>query len=425
MLMLLKKFLGAIAVGVFTLGAATAYAGAAADATCKDAKAKGTGKYVLGTAKAFGKNIKVTNTAKLSQDLSKAHSKMTKAFTKAEFAGSGASKNCDTIEDVDDIEAKGDALVADVLDELEGAPFCASTLTFTTGLPGGSCGRINNDSAGTGTDLTPYGAGSAQLDCGTLYIGGGAAAQPPSPSPDGASNVLNVDDCSVPSSLPLSATTSVETGSNETCTSPGCKFGPPLPIPNAGSPAASTCVYNEIAASPPVSGTLNSVSGASTQTIPLTVIVKLHGDLEPAPGIQPCPRCTGGTCDSGSNSGGACSTTTSLMTSHDCPTTVLTLAPFNVDLTPLTTGTATLSSGTGVFCPGPPVQRTAGCFGNPTCEYVEANGSPGAGGNTGAPVAATLASSFCIAKSSAFLINTVADLPGPGAVTLKGTANLD
>jgi hypothetical protein len=36
----------------------------------------------------------------------------------------------------------------------------------------------------------------------------------------------------------------------------------------------------------------------------------------------------------------------------------------------------------------------------------------------------TLASTFCIAKSSSVLINSVADLPGPGAVTLKGTADL-
>jgi hypothetical protein len=42
----------------------------------------------------------------------------------------------------------------------------------------------------------------------------------------------------------------------------------------------------------------------------------------------------------------------------------------------------------------------------------------------GAALASTLASSFCIAKSSSALINGVADLPGPGAVTLKGTASL-
>jgi hypothetical protein len=423
--MLLKKLLGAIAVGVFTLGASAAYAGVPPDATCKDVKGKEAGKYVLNTAKAFGANIKVANTTKLGSDLSKAHSKITKGFTKAEFTGTGSAKGCDTIEDVDDIEAKGDALVADVLDELAGAPFCATTLTFTTGLPAGTCGRINNDSAGTGTDLTPYGAGGPVLTCGTLYIGGGAAAQPPSPTPDGAESNFNVTDCSIPTALPLAPTTSVETGDNATCTSPGCFFGPPLPIPNSGSPGASTCVINTVAASPAAGGTLNSVTGASTQTLPLTVTVRVTGDLQGDPGIQPCPTCTGTTCDSGSNSGGSCSTTTSLLTSHDCPVTNVTLAPFNVDLSPLTTGQVIDAAPTGIFCPGPPVQRTAGCLGAGTCEYIEENGVPGPGGDTGTPVPATLASVFCIAKSSSVLINSVADLPGPGAVTLKGTANLD
>jgi hypothetical protein len=118
------------------------------------------------------------------------------------------------------------------------------------------------------------------------------------------------------------------------------------------------------------------------------------------------------------------------MTSHDCPVATLTLAPFNVDLSPLTTGTSSDSAAGGVFCAGPPVQRTAGCFGNPTtlstttCRYIETNGVPAGDLTVGPALASTLASSFCIAKSSSALINGVADLPGPGAVTLKGTANL-
>jgi hypothetical protein len=289
------------------------------------------------------------------------------------------------------------------------------------------CGRINDDAAGTGTNLTPYGGTAAQLDCGTLYIGGGASAQPPSPTPDGATTIINVADCSVSSAYTLAAATSTETGSNRTCSAPGCLFGPPLPIPNNGSPAASTCIVNRIAAGPPVSGTLNATTGTATQTLPLTVTVQVTGDLQPTDsGIQPCPTCTGGTCDSGSNSGGACTTTTSLLTSHDCPVTNVTLAPFNVDLSPLTTGTTTLSNATGVFCPGPPAQRTAGCLGtgNGTCKYIEENGVPAGNLTGGTAQASTLASTFCIAKSSSVLINSVADLPGPGAVTLRGSTQL-
>jgi len=108
-----KRLLGAIAVGVFALSAAAAYAGVPADATCKDKKAKESGKYVLNVAKAFGANIKVTNTSKLSGDLSKARSKITKGFSKAEDPG-----GCATNGDADDIEAKVDAFVQDVTDEL-------------------------------------------------------------------------------------------------------------------------------------------------------------------------------------------------------------------------------------------------------------------------------------------------------------------
>lgn len=423
--MLCKRLLGAIAVGAFALSAAVSYAGVPPDAVCKDKKGKESGKYVLNTAKAFGANIKVANTTKLAADLSKAHSKITKGFTKAEFNASGTSLGCDTLEDVDDIEAKGDALVADVLDELAGAPACP-VLTFVTGLPSGPCGRINDAPGGGGTDLTPYGASADELQCGTLYIGGGGSSQPPSPTPDGALNTLKVTNCAATTAYTLGATTSVETGNNSTCSAPGCNFGPPLPIPNAGSPGASTCVNNIIAASPAVSGVMNAVTGTSTQTLPLTVVVRVTGDLQTDPGIQPCPTCTGGTCDSGSNNGGACVTTTSLLTSHDCPVTNVTLAPFNVDLSPLTTGTVTASVGGGVFCPGPPVQRTAGCFGTgaATCEYIEENGVPAGDLTAGPALPSTLASVFCIAKSSSVLINSVADLPGPGAVSLKGTANL-
>jgi hypothetical protein len=306
-------------------------------------------------------------------------------------------------------------------------PLECGTLQFVTDAPGGVCGRINDNAAGTGTDLTPYGATAAQLDCGTLYIGGGGSAQPPSPTPDGATTIFNVSECSDSSAFTLAAATSTDTGSNRNCSAPGCLFGPPLPIPNGGSPAASTCIVNAIAASPPAGGTLDADTGNATQTLPLVVTVQVTGDLQPDAGIQPCPTCTGGTCDSGSNSGGACTTTTSLLTSHDCPVSNTTLAPFNVDLTPLTTGQTTLSSATGVFCAGPPVQRTAGCFGTGTgtCKYIEENGVPASGDITaGTPLDSTLASTFCIAKSSSVLINSVADLPGPGAVTLKGQTQL-
>jgi hypothetical protein len=300
-----------------------------------------------------------------------------------------------------------------------------STLEFTTVPPGGTCGRINDDSAGTGTDLNPYPpSGPATLECGTLYIGGGASVQPPSPTPDGATTIFGVS-CGDPTALTLTATTSIDTGSNQSCTSPGCFFGPPLPIPNNGSTAVSTCVINAIAASPPATGTINAVTGDSVTTLPLTVGVFLNGDLEgDVAGIQPCPRCVAGACTRGPNSGMACSTTTSLLTSHDCPNPGLSLPSFGVDLSPLATGSATGTGAGGDFCGFPTSQRSLGALGQPEVEYIETTGVAAGDMTNGALLDATQASVFCIPSSGAPIVDTVADLPGPGAVTLKGQTRL-
>jgi len=109
---MIKRIALALGLGVFLMGTA-AYAGVPPDAICKDKKAKETGKKVLGKLKAFGKNQKAPNVSKLNSDLSKANSKFTKGFSKAEDPG-----GCATNGDADDIEAKVDAFVQDVTDEL-------------------------------------------------------------------------------------------------------------------------------------------------------------------------------------------------------------------------------------------------------------------------------------------------------------------
>jgi len=95
------------------LVAGTVQAGVAPDALCKEKKAKAAGKKAADLMKAFGKNIKKTDTAKLAEDVSKAQSKFTKAFTKAEGAG-----GCDTNGDAAAIEAKVDAAVSDLVADL-------------------------------------------------------------------------------------------------------------------------------------------------------------------------------------------------------------------------------------------------------------------------------------------------------------------
>jgi hypothetical protein len=408
--MLLRRTpLTVVGLAVCLLGS-RAHASVDPAAICKDKKLTAAARHTRSLSRAFGRNLKIPNSAKLAIDVSKASSRLTKDFLAAESAAS-----CLTMGDAAAIDAKSDALVADVLDELS-PPDCPDFFVFTTGAPGGTCGRINDDSAGTGTDLTPYGAASASLECGALYCGGGVSATPGGQIPDGATTVFNVGDCSVSTAYVLAAATSTDTGSNLNCTAPACKFGPPLPMPNTAVTATSTCVVSAIAASPAANGTLNAITGAGTLTLPLTVSVQVTGDMEAAPGLQPCPTCTGGTCNSGSNSGGTCATTTSLLTSHDCPASNTPLPPFAVDLSPLTTGTSTMSA----------AQRTAGCFGtgDGTCKYIEENGVPAGNLTVGPALASTLASTFCIAKTDSALLNTTVDLPGPGAISLKGSADL-
>jgi len=110
---MIKKVVMALGLGVFLAAGTVAYAGVAPDATCKDKKLKEMGKNSLNLLKAFGKNGKTPNTTALNSDISKAQSKITKGFTKAEDAG-----GCDTVGDVGAIESKDEAFVQDVLDEL-------------------------------------------------------------------------------------------------------------------------------------------------------------------------------------------------------------------------------------------------------------------------------------------------------------------
>jgi hypothetical protein len=87
-------------------------------AVCKDKKGKAVGTYALGVLKAFGRNRKVPNTAALAQDLSKVQARITKGFTRAEFSAYFGNLGCETTGDVGAMEAKTNAFVADVLDEI-------------------------------------------------------------------------------------------------------------------------------------------------------------------------------------------------------------------------------------------------------------------------------------------------------------------
>src|SRR5438132_7969678 len=170
-------------------------------------------------------------------------------------------------------------------------------LNFSTITGAGYCGTVQN-SLGTVTK---------QLLCGGLYTGGGSNSVPlPYAGPDMGSSLTGVSACnSGTNTLTLTNLTSAATGSNRNCTSVGCLFGPPLPIPNPGSTPTSVCVINTVTAN--ATGTANCSTGVSSLNLPLNSEIFLDGDLLPArPGIQVCPLCLGNACVGGSNNGANC-----------------------------------------------------------------------------------------------------------------------
>ena len=195
--------------------------------------------------------------------------------------------------------------------------------------------------------------------------------------------------------------------------------------------------------------------------------------------IQPCPICntTTGKCNGGVNDGLPCTPADSpslgaaYPTSHDCPVDPPECeanAPGckNIGSLPigfrLTTGTTTVSAANltdqpGVFCgfcrdpdlfefEKPAVEcksnadcapqgrfkscqqgqiMAAGAFGKTQARSISMTGmAAGPISTGGAPQASTLVSIFCIPPTFNVPIDNVADLPGPGAVSLPGIAQL-
>ncbi len=103
-----------IALGVVVVVGSSAHGVVDPVAMCKQKKGKATGKKATDLLKAFGKNMRRPDSARLNVDVSKARSKFTKAFTKAE------SGTCQTTGDVGTIETKVDAFVAEIRDDLSG-----------------------------------------------------------------------------------------------------------------------------------------------------------------------------------------------------------------------------------------------------------------------------------------------------------------
>jgi uncharacterized membrane protein len=274
---------------------------------------------------------------------------------------------------------------------------------FTTGLAGGICGEARAGGAA--------GAILKNLTCGGLNIGGGAATVPEGPTPAGALTRFSLTGCNgLVSSCTVGPTPN--NGSND-CSDVGCPFGPPLSIANGG---LSTCVLNSFSA--PAAGSLDTSTGAFSGAVPLSSAVTVTGNV-----AEPCPPCSGtpgaGVCNAAAaNPGAACTGLNAAGDSYECQPNGTALAPFGVNLSPLSTGT---ESATGPsFCPS---QATPGCFSQGTCDYYEERGVP-AGPLTPGAKSITLASAFCIPLAGNVLIDGAADLPGPGAISLPGTGEL-
>jgi hypothetical protein len=293
----------------------------------------------------------------------------------------------------------------------------------------------------------PDGTKRADLGLGCLYFGGGGAGVFPGTAiPDGGTSILRVTALSITGTaltlggdpgdgaadctLGAGPTRHCLNGSpgldgSGTCTTdtdcPGnvvvgacepdarCYFGAPVPV--ALGPL-STCIVNAIASD--VTGSANLVTRKTTLSANLSARVYLTS--RPA---SPCPQCLNQVCTAGQRAGLACSGGVgSTNTTIECPPLDLQYqGRLAVSLSPVTTATTRLRDANGLFCPG---QATAGAFGGAAATIRE----------TGSPLvsqipdvfATTLAGVFCVPATGNSLIDALADLPGPGAVSIPGTA---
>jgi hypothetical protein len=251
-----------------------------------------------------------------------------------------------------------------------------------------------------------------------------------------------------------------------TGTQSGCLFGAPQPIANGSDPASSFCVVNRIDADAAGRATC---AGYGFTNLVLGADVYLTGDVDGnAPnGVQPCPVCEAGSCVGGPRNGMACVAAgtdlgAAYPTSHDCPPPPAAfIGTLAVPLTLATGGGSLTAADTdgpagqaNVFCgfcrrPGAPndfespprrctsndgctaspftlcQQRSPGAFRLGMASYVSAFGrAPDACLTDGMPHAMTLGAAFCVPPSDNPLVDGALDLPGPGAVSLPGTAQL-
>jgi hypothetical protein len=326
---------------------------------------------------------------------------------------------------------------------------CARVV-FTTTQGTASCGGPALDPppappfSGAIFDDPTAGSKIADLGLGCLHYGGGDSEYAPAPqSSGGARTALDATTCG---SGVMSLVGSAGTGaldctfgpsSRKVCTatpSRGCERDAdcggagscnPLPRCFSGLPISvygqvPSCVLNVLSAD--ASGSVDPATGLLSLGTPLTNYVYLTFNA-----TSPCPKCVSDVCVGGQRSGQACVPGGPDGTSHDCPPrdgqffAALNFAAVPGGTAP-SAGAATRSSPDGMFCPG---QRNPGAFGKPAARRIEVSGALAGNLMDHAPHPLVLASTPCIGSSGVSIVDEVADLPGPGGISMPGTVQVE
>ncbi len=156
---MISRLVVSISLCIFVAVGSAANAGVEPGNLCKEKKAKEAGAKAFGFLKAFGKNLKKPDPIRLAWDISKVRSKFTKGFDKAEARG-----GCETTEDSAAIEAKVDALVFEMVANID--PICGDGVTAG---PDEECDG-GEDAACPGRCIAP---GNGGATCGDNTVNGG------------------------------------------------------------------------------------------------------------------------------------------------------------------------------------------------------------------------------------------------------------
>lgn len=306
-----------------------------------------------------------------------------------------------------------------------GATTTTSAATTTTTIPPPPAGYLDfvvedhsSDACGTVAPGTCpsrlIGNPSAQLSCSGMNTGAvGSVTTSETALPPGSTLRLGVANC-VGDVCDIVANPIQSPGQFD-CSTTGCLFGPPEPV----QIIVSACLVTRFTA--PVTGAIDLATGVATVNavtgtdlhIGATCPICDTGGVAGSPGSPAT-----GTCSGGATPGASCTTTNADQLSTACLPAGATLATIPSTLA-LTTGTATLSAGSGVICPG---QAAPGCFGNSACTTISVSGAAAGSLKDQLPHPTRLVSAFCVPSVDAGLVDASAGFPGPGTVAVSGQA---